>query len=386
MPSTKTITVLKRLYRSYYKSKARLWAPHDLRLREVAIQPWGLDTYKRHLSVRSLDELRELLAAEAARHAYYSSARYRYPDASDMDSKGWMGADLVFDIDADHLPYCTDIVKVPVDGKEESFTPNACIKLAAEHVVHLVDVLEYELGIPRQSIRVEFSGHRGFHVVAYLPDDSPWLTASSDVRRELVNYLKALDLDPALLEINVPDDIKRYRRRVSPLVPSKEHPGIRGRLARIAYRLALREGRIVLAEKLSKGASLASLRRVEPDFEDILMKAKDYVSIEVDEQVTIDTKRLIRIPGSLNGKTSLPVIVVDVDKLDEFTVTSSLSPFNDLGKVTVRYRVDTPKLEVLGEVLASARSGERRRLPAPIALYLASKGVVDIVEVEGVEL
>src|SRR5690606_1530098 len=34
---------------------------------------------------------------------YYSCAYYETPDA-EMETKGWSGADLVFDIDADHIP------------------------------------------------------------------------------------------------------------------------------------------------------------------------------------------------------------------------------------------------------------------------------------------
>ena len=45
-----------------------------------------------------LGAIRDLVPA----HVYFSTAYYKDPTAP-MEAKGWMGADLVFDIDADHL-------------------------------------------------------------------------------------------------------------------------------------------------------------------------------------------------------------------------------------------------------------------------------------------
>lgn len=39
---------------------------------------------------------------------------------------------------------------------------------------------------------------------------------------------------------------------------------------------------------------------------------------ETDEPVTTDIKRLIRVPGSLHGKTGLRVTAIAIDELDEF--------------------------------------------------------------------
>ncbi len=44
-----------------------------------------------------------MLAETVPSDVYHSCAYYENPDF-DMDKKGWIGADLVFDIDADHIP------------------------------------------------------------------------------------------------------------------------------------------------------------------------------------------------------------------------------------------------------------------------------------------
>ncbi len=57
----------------------------------------------RHRSFNSTSTLRSALAETVPSDVYHSCAYYENPDF-DMDKKGWLGADLVFDIDADHIP------------------------------------------------------------------------------------------------------------------------------------------------------------------------------------------------------------------------------------------------------------------------------------------
>lgn len=57
----------------------------------------------RHREFENVDPLTSFLQATAPSDAYYSSAYYERPEA-EMDEKGWLGADLIFDIDADHIP------------------------------------------------------------------------------------------------------------------------------------------------------------------------------------------------------------------------------------------------------------------------------------------
>jgi DNA primase small subunit len=46
--------------------------------------------------------LKTFLQTRVPSDAYFSCAYYEDPEA-EMDRKGWLGADLIFDIDADHL-------------------------------------------------------------------------------------------------------------------------------------------------------------------------------------------------------------------------------------------------------------------------------------------
>ena len=68
---------------------------------------FGYLTFKDHFMVRhrrfsAANSLRLALGQVVPSDVYHSCAYYENPDY-DMDKKGWLGADLVFDIDADHL-------------------------------------------------------------------------------------------------------------------------------------------------------------------------------------------------------------------------------------------------------------------------------------------
>jgi len=78
--------------------------------REWGHIPWtsGPDTTMvRHQSTLDLGDTSAFLERERPRHVYFSAGYYEHPGASTMEEKQWLGSDLVFDLDADHLPNVT---------------------------------------------------------------------------------------------------------------------------------------------------------------------------------------------------------------------------------------------------------------------------------------
>ena len=378
----RSIAYLRKLYRSYYERHAsRLELPRDYPAREFAAQLWGAKGYVRHIAFQSRDRFEAWVVEKAPRHLYYSSAVYRYPAAQDMDEKGWIGADLIFDIDADHLPRCEGKI-VEIEDKElgvkASFAPSECISSAAWEAEKLIDVLVYELGFERNRIRLEFSGHRGFHVTVECRGLDECFESGSEVRRELLNYIRAEALDETIM-VNPPvDQLQKGRRRIKlfPVPPRVSDPGVRGRVARIAYKLAQKKG-LEKAVRVFKAEPIEAARlykRFKEEVDAVISEAIEESRIEVDPQVTLDVKRLVRIPYSLHGKTGLPVIPLTPEKLHDFRVTADLSPFAKLDYIRVRALVETPRIEILGDIV-KLKPGEVYRLPAPIAIYLMAKEV-----------
>ena len=93
-------------------------APSEIERREFGFLSFGGRSMFRHIGFDDTLRLRGYLMDRAPAHTYFSAAYYRYPEAA-MAQKEWLGADLVFDIDADHL-------NLPCHEKHDRWTCKTC--------------------------------------------------------------------------------------------------------------------------------------------------------------------------------------------------------------------------------------------------------------------
>ncbi len=131
---------------------------------------------RRHATLRTPAEFRGFLAGEVPRHVYYSSAYYRRPAESTMTAKEWLGADLIFDLDSDHL------------RGAETLDYAGQLALVKRRLVALRRRLSCSAtsGSTPPTTSLVFSGGRGYHVHVR----AEGLTSlSSPERRELVDYV-----------------------------------------------------------------------------------------------------------------------------------------------------------------------------------------------------
>ncbi|MCD6411351.1 MAG: DNA primase catalytic subunit PriS, partial [Thermoplasmata archaeon] len=96
------VSFLKSCFAEYYSNHG-VTPPERFDRREYAFMPFGAKLMKRHISFKRRKDLQSFITKMVPAHIYYSSAFYRYPDAPTMEEKGWMGAELIFDLDMDHL-------------------------------------------------------------------------------------------------------------------------------------------------------------------------------------------------------------------------------------------------------------------------------------------
>ncbi|MFC6726012.1 DNA primase small subunit domain-containing protein, partial [Halobium palmae] len=302
----RTREYLRGRFGDYYR-RASLTPPPAADEREWGHIPWTAGsgtTMIRHQSLLDLGDLGDYLVREAPRHVYFSAARYDDPGASTMDAKGWTEADLVFDLDADHLP-----------GVDPDETPyGEMLAAGKEALVNLLDFLEDDFDFDR--LAVVFSGGRGYHV--HVRDESV-RGLDSDARREIVDYVRAIDLDvDALLETR-PSDTgtlrdtlrseggwgRRVHRALLRLADELEPMDEEDALARLrefdgvgektAANLleAFRNNREAIeAGNMEAGGAKRLVRILAPE-----VVAEE--SSPIDEPVTTDVRRLIRFPGSL---------------------------------------------------------------------------------------
>ncbi|MEM1938546.1 MAG: DNA primase small subunit domain-containing protein [Acidilobaceae archaeon] len=329
---------LKTLYQLYYKVTSNIKPPRDIAKREFAFQPFDIDSYIRHLSFYSFNDLREYLVLNPPRHAYYSIALYELPEAKSMEEKGWLGSEILVDIDVDHLEECR-IVKVDNVGE---LVGDECLLEGFKQALRIKKMLERDFDM---NTTVYFSGSRGFHIIGY---NESYLTLGRDEREEIAKYISGLELNISYL---IP--ISRDRSKISIATPLPEDPGWRGLI-----------GEILRSRGAISSIDYSTISKIE----DIISKLK----IPIDMQVTRDPSRLARLIGSLNGKSSLMVVEVEED---QFTPSIVLSPFN--GELTVKAKASLDDIKILG-LKISFKKGETLNLEAPIALLLASKGIVDV--------
>ena len=98
---------------------------------------------------------------------------------------------------------------------------------------------------------------------------------------------------------------------------------------------------------------------------------------EADEPVTADTKRLIRLPTSLHGKTGFRVVELQRDQLDEFDPLVDALAFGD-GPVEVVGLVDDNFR--LGGTEHSLAHERRSTLPEHAAVFACLRGMAQLAD------
>lgn len=347
--SSKTKNIVKEFFKDYY-SKVDVKVPDDFIMREFAFQTFDSESYIRHKSFSSLALLKEFIVSIIPKHSYFSSALYQNPGADNMDEKGWVGSNLIFDIDADEIYGCNPVkVNAYIDGEyhEVELINDECLELAKEHEVELLDILTNDFGFTYDELEVQFSGNRGFHTMIR-PKDNVWLTLSSSARKEIVDYLKGVGLDVHYI-------VPSIKKKVRPSLPKPSEGGWRRRISK-------------------KLTDVGNENLIEY-FKSLIPKCV----VEVDEKVTIDTSRLVRIQGSLNGKTGLKVIRLDSKSLHNFKLGEELSPFIDHTAIILP-TADIKNIKLLGYKLEFTKYMSFR-VPISIAIYLALNKLAYIMKI-----
>jgi DNA primase small subunit len=375
-------------FQNYY-STADIKLPPDFTSREWGFIEFtsGQDTFmKRHRAFGSEGELHDYLRGIGPAHAYYSVAYYEYPGAPKMKEKNWLKADLIFDIDSDHLP-----------GGINSYAD--MLEKGKKETLKLLEFLMDDFGFREEQVHAVFSGGRGYHF--HISEESV-LSLGSAERREIVDYVssKGLNLDRIFSKKDISGDAGAESAKIA-VFPSEDDGGWGGRINRylITYlsSIAKDEDAVKIlsgfkgigkttAEKLVDNfqdeSRVAALKKGKMDAlggikKEILMtivnQGVEQMAACVDEPVTADIKRLIRLPGSLHGKSGMKVTALSIDELETF------EPLNDavvFGDKSVRIKVIKPfAVQMKGNDLMVEEGVQE--VPEYAAIYLMCRGVAE---------
>jgi len=384
-------------FRKYYKENRPIM-PDRFTKREFGFMFFDRQMVQRHMGFPTPEELTKFMISQVPSHSYYSTAYYRKPSAPTMEEKEWLGADLIFDLDADHL-----------EGADK-MTYSEMLGRIKKEMMNLTDSFLFsDLGFDEKTVHITFSGGRGYH--AHIPSKDI-LTLGTFERRELVDYITCTGLNidwvfpyqrvatsqvttAAGSRTNVakdrlipPPDAGGWKRRMreglkclvdemSDLDPKelkKKYPALANYTVRNLMKIQeeVRSSRKMLFEK-------NTMAMLNWNIQELLVKIMGEsiaptLAAEVDKPVTPDIKRIIRLPGSVHGKTGLRVTPLTRNELDDFeplrdAVPSSYS--DDPTKITLNRKYE---FDMKGEHFSL--SGETE-VPEYAAVFLVGRRVAD---------
>jgi DNA primase small subunit len=398
-------------FSEFYKNfSIEIPPPTSIGQREFAFLLFKERIMMRHRGFPSISDLRLFLSEIVPSDVYRSCAYYEDPEA-DMDKKGWLGADLVFDIDADHIPTSCNKIhdewtcnKCGFSGK--GITPETCptcegqkfetktwpcelcISSAREQTAKLIGMLEEDFGFSDKEMRVFFSGHRGYHVHV---ENETVKTLDAVARKEIVDYVSGMGL--AILDQEAKERpigrttrvfalhdfgwSKRLKLGMQDFLLKATKEDLRNVGIKGNYDALLQNKEAILKGCLEEGRWDSVKGISTKTWTKIAEHVKNLQSAKIDTVVTTDIHRLIRLEGTLHGKTGLRKVEFPVKNFQDFDPFKEAVTFKE-GEVKVVVS-DAPEFGLGGSVFGPYRK-QTVELPTAAAVLLICKGRAEVVK------
>jgi len=385
----RVISIAKDLFGQYYKRvPVEEIAPQFTERREFGVGDFDKKIAFRHLSFKSGEELKKYLVANAPPFMNASSAQYERPDARPMEAKGWLGSELIFDLDA------TDL-KLPcqqVHGRQ--WVCEICLSSVKRETIRLVeDFLVPDFGFSNDEIRINFSGNRGYHVHVSSKDT---FTLNSGARRQISEYITGSGLDPEKLFWM--QRVEREGGKSYEVLhgPTPSDGGWGGRIAK-GLVTALGTGVGTLEEmgmekewarKLFKFRTAVMLGVSSGNWDIIMIPKKAEFwkrvvksmaikqSDSIDKNVTNDTQHMLRLPNSIHGDTGLAG-----KQISSVAALSKFEPMKDaiaFRNGTLEVVVQNAQRFTMLDTEFGPYDNRKEELPVSVALYLLLKRVANL--------
>jgi DNA primase small subunit len=378
---TATLTFIRQRFTEYY-GRVRISPPASSSQREFGFvffegnYPEEI-RMSRHMGFGSPEEMQEYIRNLVPAHAYYSTAYYRTPQSATMGEKGWLGADLIFDLDADHI----------LRGSYQEM-----LSRIKEETVKLITVLDEELGMDMRTVRLVFSGGRGYHVHV---QEIALRSFDAQERRELVDYICGTGISPGRMMAGYQpgrtgwhqryrDCLSAYLKELSTLPPAEAKNSLcslRGigetRAVRFLKGVPELLGQVQTDPRrvnIHDPTTAEILEILTTEKESPLTSKIREAGVQADEPVTTDTRRLIRLPGSLHAKSGFRATPLTLKEIHDFDPLIDAVPFSDRN-----VRIDANRgysVSLLGNTYDIAPG--ICQVPEAVALFLCCRGMAEI--------
>jgi len=303
------------------------------------------NAYNRHNGYNTVSELRKALIEECPENAFYSTARYLDPHATagpGRASETWKkkdrkATDLTFDLDFDHI-----------SGHEE-ISYREQMQSIATHTLRLIKLLEDQYGV--KDYDISFSGRRGFHVKVY---DEEYIYLDKASRKAIMNQITGQHLDKRCTLRGYQTNPTAGELSFRLMLPSTHSWGglIRRTCDNIVHgidsglydpidfiktnwpkKLTPKEIKI-LSERFCApnirrrleatgdlraflGEKYATKARLENMYNMLATLAKEHHGVAIDESVTAEVNKLIRMHGSINTKHGYECRKIEKEELED---------------------------------------------------------------------
>lgn len=298
--------------RKYYREEWEVKKVPDFILDSIENREFGFDHFGRGPNDRykvftEPDYLKRFMKSKTPFAAYCSVAYYEKP----RKRAGWMKSELVFDVDAKDIPVrtcsCSNVCET-------------CLGEAKEIVSRLIDTIKGDLGL--KNIHLVYSG-RGYHIRIL---DKDVMKMDSDVRSQVLKYLVGADIPKDMYDdgvavyklehFSIPFGYprvftERIKYAILHLTPDSKLDNVNQKLMEdvLKHRKLLEDDEWGLFKN-----------RIGPiRYKKVVSGIASLNMGLVDAKVTIDLKRILRLPSTLHSKVSMKCIEVkNIETFDPF--------------------------------------------------------------------
>ena len=291
--------------REWKPEKIPAFIRENIHQREFGFDHTGQGPNDRYRFFRDEKLLTKFLRYRAPYAAYSSVALYDRP----WKREGWISSELVFDVDAKDIPVrpcgCDNVCE-------------ECLGQAKEIVAMIIDALKGDLGL--QEIHVVYSG-RGYHIRVL---DPTILKLGSEVRGQILRYVIGGDV-PRLLYTGLDGRMRGLDHFMVPV----GYPRVFTERSRYIILHLSGDEKIedITRQTMNKILEYRDLIEsdkwgefkgvIGPRVYDRLIGSVAKLNLQlVDAKVTVDLKRILRLPSSLHSKVSM--ICTYVEDLESF--------------------------------------------------------------------
>ncbi|MHC1605666.1 MAG: DNA primase catalytic subunit PriS, partial [Candidatus Methanofastidiosia archaeon] len=266
--------------------------------KEFAFDHIGKGYTDRYNSFRDLKGLEAKIKNICPYAVCASTAYYKHPEKRE----DWLKAELVFDIDAKDQPIRHCDCKIGTICEK-------CLEESKQLALTIIDTLKGDFGL--KEIYLAYSG-RGYHI--HVLDPSAQKIKN---RGHIFEYVTGAVM-PA--DFQMVEGYARIWRKMFALTLSKMKEKNMQFLARSVAKRTLKHRHEILQRLEMRRADFLDFPGIGKSSRDIIIKEITNLSNQtVDGKVTVDTKRILRLPSTLHSMVSMIcTIAKDPENFDPF--------------------------------------------------------------------